>query len=216
MVLPSGMSLSSLDSFPRRPLLNIESFKKPKQSWSCQPFSYWQENNSRVPPPIPSPAPPYAAMHAAPAQPQSTARNVNPRISEKGGERNRLHRFRIRQLHLVSRLWKYRLPLQIHFIAALPHLAFFNLVRPHTSNVSKAAFGRDNMLNADVDAFLQNFAVDLFVHTNPHGSRGHIIHDSCSAVVVLEWHALVLRWVALNVYIITSLSQRKRLHNIVR
>jgi hypothetical protein len=28
-------------------------------------------------------------------------------------------------------------------------------------------------------------------------------------VVVLEWHALVLRWVALNVYIITSLSSKK-------
>jgi hypothetical protein len=61
---------------------------------------------------------------------------------------------------------------------------------------------------ADVDLLLDDAAVDELVYVNTNRGLGNVEHNSSSAVVVLEGHALVNRRVDFDINIVSSLNNK--------
>lgn len=67
---------------------------------------------------------------------------------------------------------------------------------------------REHVLEAHVDALLDDAAIHWLVNSHTHRPLGHVEHYTGAPVVVLERHTLVLGRVDLHVYVVTALTNQ--------
>lgn len=83
------------------------------------------------------------------------------------------------------------LALEVHLDTGLGGLDLGGLVLDLAAEDLLLALGLANVLDADVDAFLEDAAVHELVHADSDGRLGDVEDDAGAAVVVLVGHALV-------------------------
>lgn len=103
----------------------------------------------------------------------------------------------------VSLLGCLGVTLELNLLASLLCLLLCRLIRFLASNDFLLAFGWSDMLNAHMDALLQNFTVDRLVDADSNSRFRDVEHNTGSAVVVFVGHALVDRGISENIDIVT-------------
>jgi hypothetical protein len=114
--------------------------------------------------------------------------------------------------HHVSLLGKFGCALQGDLDTSLACKFLGSFVLNHTSLDLLLALGWSHVLNAHVNALLQNSSIDQLVDANSNGCLGHVEYDTGASMVSLVRHTLVDRRVSVNINVVAHLD----IHEILR
>ena len=96
--------------------------------------------------------------------------------------------------------------LQVNLLPTLTGSLLGGFVGLNTGDDLLLALGLADVLDADVDALLEDAAVDELVHTDTDGGLGNVEDDTGAAVVVLVGHTLVDGGISEDVNVVTDLD----------
>lgn len=109
----------------------------------------------------------------------------------------------------VPLLGRLGVALQIDLFASLARGLLGGLVRLHALDDLLLALRGTDVLDAHVDALLEDASVDELVHADSDGGLGHVEDDAGASVVVLVGHALVDGGVGEDVDVVANLHGEK-------
>jgi len=109
----------------------------------------------------------------------------------------------------VGYLWCLWLTFEAHLFSAGSCSLLCNLVAGLTGDDFLLTLGRTNMLDADMNALLNDTSIDWLVDTDSDGTLGYVEDNSSTSMVVLVGHTLVDGRVGEDVDVITNLDRKQ-------
>jgi hypothetical protein len=106
--------------------------------------------------------------------------------------------------------------LEIDLDTGLGGLCLGNLIVNDTLQNFLLALGLSYVLNADMDALLENSSIDKLVDTDTDSRLGHVEDNSSASMVTLVWHTLVNGRVGKDVDVVTNLHAHEVLREVDR